>query len=784
MDLPPNPDGCCNILIVDDMPSNLFVLSRMLSRYGYEVRTVKDASEAFDEIEAKLPDLILLDVMLPKVDGFEICEQLKADAKTRDVPVIFLSGLNETSQKIRGFSVGGVDYITKPFQKEEVMVRVKTHISLYNLKHKLEKQIALRTKEIHYQANLLGNVSDAIISTDLNLKIQSWNKAAEYIYGWKAGEITGMNISVLGTFSQIKSPYDDNKNPSGLLPAESTWQGEVVQKRKDGTDVYIFTSISPLKDDDGNLLGTVSINRDITERKQTEAKIRRLNEELEQRVQERTQELSIANDKLQSAKEVAEIANQAKSQFLANMSHELRTPLNAILGFAQLMTDDHALPQRYRDNLKTIHRSGEHLLTLINGVLDMSKIEAGQTTLNEQSFDLFRVFKEVEDMFRLRVEERGLQWFFICDKTVPQYVCADGVKLRQVLINLLNNALKFTLEGGVSLWVSAVSSIHGKSERITLSFEVRDTGEGIAEDKLDTVFEAFSQTGVGRLIQEGTGLGLPISQKFIRLMGGDIAVESTPGKGSVFRFDVQATSSSATDVEPELQSRRVEALVPGQPVYRLLIADDKEDNRKLLLNLLEPLGFELQEARNGQETVLIYKKWKPHLIWLDMRMPMVDGYEAARQIRALPGGSDVKIVAVTASTFESQRNAVFEAGCDDYLGKPYRNSDIFELIHKHLGVMFIYETQNVDVDASLSRGRVKDRFQIQSDLAAQPAKWRAEILRALILAEPETINALINQVDETYDLLIYFLRNSVDEYSYDDVLSLLEAIEKETYGES
>lgn len=314
--------------------------------------------------------------------------------------------------------------------------------------------------------------------------------------------------------------------------------------------------------------------------------------ESNRRLQHQTADLEAANRQIQEA-------NRLKSQFLANMSHELRTPLNAILGFSQLMNRDLDLSLEHRENLTVIGRSGEHLLALINDVLDMSKIEAGQTTLNEIDFDLYALLNNLEEMFLLRAGDKGLELVFNRPEEMPQYVRADAGKLRQVLINLLGNAIKFIETGSVTL------GVRGGEGR--LYFEIEDTGPGIAPEEQAVLFEAFVQTAAGQQVQEGTGLGLPISQEFVRLMGGEIVVVSQVGRGSVFRFDIRVKSSDADAVVDERPSKRVIGIEPDQPVYRILVVEDRLENRKLLCKMLQPMGFEVREATNGQEALSIWE---------------------------------------------------------------------------------------------------------------------------------------------------------------------------------
>lgn len=479
--------------------------------------------------------------------------------------------------------------------------------------------------------------------------------------------------------------------------------------------------------------------------------------ELEIQVVERTQEL--------------QAANQAKSIFLANMSHELRTPINAILGFARLASRDESLSAQQQERLSIINRSGEHLLDMVGDILTLSRIEAGRVGLSEERFDVRQTLEDIGRMFRSRAEGKGLRFSSEMADALPPYLLGDAGKMRQVLINLLDNAVKYTQEGEVCLRVGA-QVMDEDPEGVMLQFEVEDSGSGIPPDHLDDIFETFVRYEQASQAQAGAGLGLSISRSLIEMMGGEIALESEVGRGSLFTVNIPMLlgdgQAAPSDEAPEPE---VIGLQPGQPDWRILVVDDNRENLLLLSDLLAQTGFSLQEAENGEEAVEKFQEWRPHFIWMDVRMPGMDGYEATKQIRALPGGKEVKIVAVTASVIDDPQQVIQASGIDDVVLKPFRDQEIFEVMARELGVEYVYRDRT---EAPAQPEGIELSAEMLADL---PPELLQELNQTTLVADREATLAVIERIEDHAPETAASLRALVEDFQMGCLQDLLDETE-------
>jgi len=841
------------IVCIDDEPDVLNSLKIELKKAIGDRCIIETAEGGADALEL-LADLqadeyeialVLSDYIMPDIKGDELLRRIHE--RSPDTLTIMLTGqadLEALSNAIKYAKL--YRYIPKPWQNEDLKLTVVEAIHSYLQDQKLTDEI-LKRQEVNEELKLVNealSASESRLSQFLEalpVGVSVYNPDGSIAYfNQTAGELLGADTISESTAEQLAATYQlyvantDELYPPDNLPILRALKGEFVKVddveiRQDGKIIAIEINTTPIFDASGNIAYAIAAFQDISDRKQAEKILADYQRTLEAQIDERTEQL-------QQAKQAAEAANKAKSTFLANMSHELRTPLNSILGFAQIMEPSSNLTVENQENMRIIRRSGEHLLTLINEVLDLSKIEAGRMTIDPKNFDLYRLLDDLQDMFQLRALSQELQLLFQREEGVPQYVRTDDIKLRQVLINLLSNAIKFTQAGEIILRVRkletsgfcdlldrptacfdtttsirdfalnssgfAMVKLMEEAEELTvpgfwLQFEIEDTGVGMAPEELGNIFKAFVQTASGQKSQKGTGLGLNISSQFVRLMGGEMVVESQLEVGTTFKFEIPVGAVYAADIPREQINREVIGLEPNQPCYRILIVDDRQDNRQLLVKMLSPLGFELQEATNGREAIEIWENWHPHLILMDVRMPVMDGYEATKEIKAsilqreqqqqengemnisTPESPIPKIIALTASTIEGRRSFALLVGCDDFISKPFRKTEIFDTLSKHLGVKYVYSNSTEfistgdrnNLSACLSNAAL-------AYLPKLPAEWINNIKQVIRSADFDLISRTIEEIRDAHPEFAAILQGHLDNFDYQKIFNLIAEAEE------
>lgn len=540
------------------------------------------------------------------------------------------------------------------------------------------------------------------------------------------------------------------------LTNDITDQQEKEAQQRDNETRLAKEQIARLKESERSRRALLGILED---QRQAEQDLKQHRVDLEDMVRKRTNQLAEARDK-------AEAAYRAKSTFLANMSHEIRTPMNAILGFSQLLQKDASLSASQHNHLNVILRSGDHLLRLINDVLEMSKIEAGRLRVNNAPCNLHWIINDIEAMFRLRTDAKDLWLEVEKEPDLPMFVNIDAGRLRQVLINLLGNAVKFTSKGGIRLSMS-----HVPGQRI--QFEIEDTGIGIAKEEVNNLFKAFVQTRSGEMAQEGTGLGLSISREIVKHMGGDIEVVSEPGKGSIFSFSIKYKEADSEMSEVDDGNREVAGLKAGEDHCRILVVDDNESNREMLRLLLEPVGFKLRILPNGIDVLNIIREWNPSLVLLDMKMPVKDGYEVLKEVRSQKNLKKLPVVAVTASTFEEDREAAMTAGASGFLSKPVDKDALFKLISQLTPVEFSYSTVGLDPASSSEADSDTSGFS-RAELEAVDKEVREGILEACQIGDFNKLDPLIQQVAGQNQALAERAMKMAQEFNFDGVEAIFD----------
>jgi PAS domain S-box-containing protein len=602
---------------------------------------------------------------------------------------------------------------------------------------------ALQASEEKFR-QIVSSIPNVVSILDMNLRCTYVSDSVQRILGYTPEEAVTMTLDQICTPESLAiafKSFQERLEANAKVPdPKYVLILELEEYHKNGSTVFLENTTTFLRDANGVPVGILVVAVDITERKRTEAA-------------------------LQASKDAADAANQSKSIFLANMSHEIRTPMNAILGFAQLMQRDPTLSEQSREHLEIINRSGEHLLALINDILEMSKIEAGRKTFVPSTFDLHSLLSDLEMMFRVRTDAKKLR--FLSEKVgdVPRWIITDEGKLRQVLINILGNAVKFTDEGGIALRLRAEN---GKGDTVGLQFEVEDTGPGMAEEEIGRLFQAFEQAEAG-IKSGGTGLGLALSQGFIQIMGGSISVTSTISKGTTFRFEIPVKEGKEEEAPLREVKRRVLRLRPGQSEIRVLIADDRETNRRLLSQLLEAVGFSTREVVNGAEAVRMVHEWKPKVVLMDMTMPVMDGYEATQTIKASPDIKNTVIIAVTASAFEEDKQRVYAAGANGYLAKPFKDADLFENIGRLTGADYLYEETGSGEKASKT---LDDAAVMRKIVAALHPDLVGKLRDAVESADLDRLNDLAGQLIMDHPTLVKWIQERAAQYEYEALIEL------------
>ncbi|MEO3945526.1 response regulator [Gorillibacterium sp. CAU 1737] len=668
-----------NILLVDDHPENLLAIEAVLAEENYNLVRASSGEEALRCLLKEEFAVIVLDVQMPGMDGFETARFIKAREKSKNIPIIFITATSkETEQVFTGYSVGAIDYMVKPFIPQALKSKIEGFVSLYvtnkalqvqtELLHEQTLQLEKANRELlltahnltkaEAQARVIRETSiDTMITFDKEGIILKINPAAETMFGFKEEELLGQHIKrLVPSICQLETCRGEGTPTHKYVTGKLS---ELALHRRNGDDFPAEIQIGEAFIGDEHLFAiTVS---DITERKKSERE-------------------------LIQAKEAAEIASKVKTEFLAMMSHEIRTPMNGVIGMTDLLLETELTPDQ-RELAEVIRKSGDALLSVINDILDFSKIESGKMELENEPFALETCVAETFDLFTAKSRKRNLDMQYYLDSKLPSFIMGDITRVRQILINLVGNAVKFTTNGSVYV---IVSLLEDEENRVKLEFVVKDTGVGIPKDKLDRLFKPFSQIDSSMTRKYGgTGLGLAICKTLIELMGGEIRVDPEAETGATFLFTIYADKVEAEQLA-QLEAYKAAPAAPvsqsPSPVLRplrILVAEDNAVNQKLMVRILESMGHRVQLAETGKEAVEMTLSEPYDVLFMDIQMPEMDGIEATKEIlRLLPPGEQPRIIAMTANVLKEERERCLSAGMADFMAKPVKGPLIRRLLER------------------------------------------------------------------------------------------------------
>lgn len=623
----------------------------------------------------------------------------------------------------------------------------------------IRKRIAVKTKSA-LLLFFLFSMGTVVLAARSNIGIGfsyffSAGMIATILYGRQAGiNVLAAGLVIAVAFGVLVSQglLQIDLSFTSFFTSPSSWIFTIIT-----FFMMFFTIISGLQRFYGSLMDAVeNLERRIAERTDY---INTINKNLQVEIQEHQKSAAM----LEIARAEAERANSARTNFFSGMSHEMRTPLNAILGYSQILMHDKSLSGESLREIETINTSGEHLLSLINQVLEMSKIESGKTEASIEPCSVPAILRDLKNMFAISAAQKGLEFSVDVPANLPPFILTDEAKLKQILINLIGNAIKFTEAGSVNVEVAAITNAPDR-----LAFKVSDTGGGIAPEDIQKIFRPFEQTDAGRA-KGGTGLGLSISQKYCRLLGGELEIQSTPGAGTSFSFSIDAPRHVAEGAMAEIEAK-IDGILKGT-APRILIVDDRETNRDILVKILEPLGFPTAQAANGTETLEMIESWNPGIILLDLVMPGIGGKDLIHMIRADPAKNHIKIVVITASVLDNESENVLKSGADAFIRKPFREKVVLEAIGKLADLEYRYAGEEDE-----PRHGQDEEVTLAARFAALPRTLSSTLGDAIRAGDLEEVKALASSVIEVDVTLAENIRKMAENFQIKRLMEMANSI--------